>query len=153
VKWLGKIVVSDRPSPNHFIANVYKVVTEGTEAEKVSTPPIYEQALNSAICKWSLNQQKLLVSGFALPSGHPEALIKQVEISVDDGKTWTSARLTSPQREFCWAFWEAELPVDAAGKTALVRAIDTHGDTQPREMKFNLKGYQFNAWHRVALKT
>jgi sulfite oxidase len=153
VKWLGKIVVSDKPSPNHFIQDVYKLVYDGTEAEKIATPPIYEQALNSVIGVWKRKQDQLVVTGFALPSGHPECLIKQVEVSVDDGKSWTPARITSPQREFCWVFWEALLPAAAAGKTALVRATDTKGETQPREMKFNLKGYQLNSWHRVELKS
>jgi sulfite oxidase len=75
-----------------------------------------------------------------------------VEVSLDDGETWTAARLTSPQREFCWAFWEAELPGGSQGKTALVRAIDTCGAAQPRETPFNVKGYQYNGWHRVVLK-
>lgn len=155
VKWLGKIVVSDQPSPNHFIKDVYKVVTEGTEAEVAATPPIYEQALNSMICQWSLNKDKtrVAVSGFALPAGHPECLIKTVEVSLDGGQTWMPARLASPQREFCWTFWDAELPAAALGKMALVRATDTRNETQPREMKFNLKGYQYNAWHAVTLKT
>ncbi len=153
VKWLGKIVVSDQPSPNHFIAKVYKVVTEGTEAEVKATPPIYEHALNSVICHWGLNAAKdrLQVRGFALPAGRPECLIRSVEVSVDDGKSWTPARLTSAQREFCWTFWEADLPAAAAGKKALVRAIDTRDEKQPRVMPFNLKGYQFNGWHAATL--
>lgn len=155
VKWLGKIVVSDQPSPNHFIADVYKIVTKGTEEERKTTPPIYEHALNSVICRWKLNngKQRLQLSGFALPSGHADCLIQKVEVSTDDGQSWTTAKLTSPQREFCWSFWEADLPAHAVGKTALVKATDTRGETQPREMKFNLKGYQFNAWYGVTLNT
>jgi sulfite oxidase len=153
VKWLGKIVVSDQPSPNHFLAKSYKVVTDGTEAEINSTPPIYEQVLNSAICRWSLSPAKdrLRVAGFALPSGYPECLIRSVEVSVDDGKTWTPARLTSAQREFCWTFWEADLPADAVGKRGLVRATDSRGGSQPRVTPFNLKGYQYNGWHAATL--
>lgn len=155
VKWLGKIVVSDRPSPNHFVSKAYKVLTEGTPQETEATLPIYEYVLNSAICTWRRNDDgnRLAVAGFALPSGRPGCLIRGVEVSVDDGATWMPARLTSPQREFCWAFWEALLPADAAGKTALVRATDTWNASQPREMPFNLKGYQFNGWHRAALKS
>lgn len=155
VKWLGKIVVSDRPSPNHFIADVYKIVTKGTEDERKSTPPIYEHALNSVSCRWKLDDEKkrLQLSGFALASGHADCLIQKVEVSIDDGKSWMAAKLTSPQREFCWSFWEAVLPADAPGKTALVKATDSRGETQPREMQFNLKGYQYNAWHQIALKS
>lgn len=154
VKWLGKITVSDRPSPNHYVADVYKIVKEGTDAEVQATSPIYEHVLNSMICRWSKSDdaQKIQVAGIALPSGLPGCLIRRVELSVDDGQTWTAARIASAQREFCWTFWDAELPAAALGKTVLTRATDTQGTTQPREMPFNLKGYQFNGWHRAELK-
>ena len=41
VKWLGKIVVSDRPSPNHYVATAYKLVREGTPIEWAESGPLY----------------------------------------------------------------------------------------------------------------
>ena len=110
VKWLGKITVSDRPSPNHFLEKAYKVITEGTPEEIESTDPIYQYVLNSAIGDWKASKQQLLVQGYALPAGSPENLIRRVEVSIDDGKTWKPARLSSPQREFCWASGKPNSP-------------------------------------------
>jgi len=153
VKWLGKITISDRPSPNHYVADVYKLVTKGTPEEVEATSPIYTHALNSVSCRWKLDSTKtcLTVSGFALPSGQVDGLIQRVECSLDDGRTWTTARLISPQREFCWAFWDVTFPASAVGKSLLVKATDSHGEIQPREMPYNLKGYQYNGWHQVSL--
>ena len=50
VKWLHKITVSDRPSPNHFVADVYKLVPEDNAELIAKTLPIYEFILNSVIC-------------------------------------------------------------------------------------------------------
>lgn len=153
VKWLGKITLSDRPSPNHYVADVYKLGTLGTAEEAQVTSPIYQHMLNSVACKWSLDAGKasLKVAGVALPFGQAECLIRNVDVSLDGGKSWTAAKLTSPQREFCWSFWEATLPADSIGKKLLVRATDTRGESQPRETPYNYKGYQYNAWHQVTL--
>ena len=43
VKWLGRITLSDRPSPNYFVARSYKVITEDTPAALAAATPIYEQ--------------------------------------------------------------------------------------------------------------
>ncbi|MEO8499251.1 MAG: molybdopterin-dependent oxidoreductase, partial [Planctomycetota bacterium] len=50
VKWLGKIIVSDRPSTNHYVAGAYKVVTEGTDDEWAAAPPIETFEINSVTC-------------------------------------------------------------------------------------------------------
>src|SRR5579864_115174 len=54
VKWLGRIVVADRPSENNFVARDYKLFPPEATPETVkpeSYDPIYEFVLASAICK------------------------------------------------------------------------------------------------------
>ena len=41
VKWLTKITVSDRPSPNHYVAEAYKLVQSDDKAELAAAEPIY----------------------------------------------------------------------------------------------------------------
>ena len=50
VKWLGKIVVSDRPSPNHYVATAYKLVEAGTDEEWATSAPLEEYVMNSVTC-------------------------------------------------------------------------------------------------------
>ena len=63
VKWLSKIVVSDRPSPNHFVADVYKLVDEGNPLEVAENAPIYRMPLNSAICTLTAKSERVEVTG------------------------------------------------------------------------------------------
>lgn len=69
VKWLHKITVADRPSPNHFVADVYKLVPEDNAELIAKTTPIYEFTLNSAICVpgsgATVTGERLAVKGFA----------------------------------------------------------------------------------------
>ncbi len=157
VKWLKKIVVSDQPSPNHYLALAYKLITEETPAALAAAPPLYEYAVNSVIAVPSegttVSPGRLEVQGFALPGGAAKRMLKRIEISSDGGQTWTAVRITSQEEEFCWVLWSAEVNVTAQTARLLVRATDSSGETQPREMPWNAKGYQYNAWHEVRLKS
>lgn len=156
VKWLGKIIVSDRPSPNHFVATAYKLVTVDTPDEWQQQLPIYRYAVNSAICvpaesaKLKPGRQRL--AGYALPNGGGEQRIERVEVSVDGGKKWQRAELTSPGRAFCWQLWQADVDLSAGDHRLMVRAIDTAGNVQPEAIGWNRKGYLFNAWHQVPVQ-
>lgn len=156
VKWLSKIVVSDRPSPNHFLADVYKIVPEDTPAATATANPIYEFLLNSIICSpdadASVKGERLSVKGVALPGGQTGRSIKRVEVSPDGGQTWSAAKITSPVREYCWVHWSAEVPITPKTESLLVRAVDTSDEIQPRETPWNAKGYQNNGWHKVSIK-
>jgi sulfite oxidase len=155
VKWLGRIVVSDRPSPNHYVDTAYKLVEEGQGIEWDEAAPIYRYPVNAAICTpksgASLKSGRVTVSGYSLPSGQAETTISRVELSADGGRTWTRARLTSEPKQFCWQLWSAEIPVAATTRELIVRATDSRGKTQPDHVDWNFKGYLFNAWHRIGV--
>jgi len=153
VKWLGKIVVSDRPSPNHYVAKAYKLVREGTPIEWAESGPLYRFPLNSVICSPEPNTKvapgKVAVSGYAYPSGQPGTTIAKVEVSADEGRSWTTAKMTSPVREYCWVLWKADVKVSSSASELTVRATDSRGDTQPADATWNLKGYMFNGWYHI----
>jgi sulfite oxidase len=156
VKWLGRITLSDRPSPNHFVARSYKVITEDTPAALEAAAPINEQCLNSMICSpaegAAISGDRLTMKGFAMAAGHAGRSVKLVEISTDNGQSWQPARFTSPLREFCWVLWSADVALTATTANLLVRATDSSGETQPQTMPWNAKGYLYNAWHKVSVK-
>jgi sulfite oxidase len=154
VKWLGRIVVSDRPSENHYVSHAYKLVSEGTETEWSAADPLLQYRVNSVICQPKggarVKPGKLTVRGYALPSGGGST-VKQVELSSDGGKTWTQAKITTKNAAFCWVLWRAEVPVTARTTSLLVCARDTSGAMQPERVDWNLKGYMYNAWDKVPL--
>ncbi|MBS0205441.1 MAG: molybdopterin-dependent oxidoreductase [Planctomycetes bacterium] len=156
VKWLHKITVADRPSPNHFVADVYKLVPEENADLIARTAPIYEFTLNSAICVPSagaaVSGDRLTVKGFALTNGTTGRSVQQIEVSADGGQTWSAAKVTSPLRDYCWVLWSADVALTDKSDSLIVRATDTSGEVQPQICPWNYKGYQFNGWHKVGLK-
>jgi sulfite oxidase len=153
VKWLGKIVVSDRPSPNHYVATAYKLVRKGTPVEWAESGPIYRFPLNSVICTPAPNAKisagKVGVAGYALPPGQPGISIARVEVSADEGRSWTTAKITSPLKENCWVLWKADVKLSSSASKLIVRAIDSRGEVQPEHVDWNMKGYLFNGWYHV----
>ncbi len=155
VKWLGKIVVSDRPSPNHYVQHAYKLVEEDTDRQWSAASPIETYVINSVTCLpadgASVAPGELTVKGYALAAGLPERTIRNVEVSTDKGRTWRSARFEEEARPYCWRLWTARVAVDSNTSGLIVRATDSAGNRQPETVPWNLKGYLFNAWHRTAI--
>ena len=155
VKWLRKIVVSDRPSSNHYLTHAYKLVYDGSEDETRSAEPLFEYALNSAItfpkAGGTVTSERVNLRGYALPAGKPGTQIAKVEVSADNGQSWQQAQITSPRRSFSWVTWGLTVSVPAGMTTLAVRATDSSGDTQPERAKWNVKGYMNNGWHRVTI--
>jgi sulfite oxidase len=156
VKWLGKVVVSDRPSPNHFLQGAYKLVTETSEAAFERAEPLYEYRLNAAICEpaadMELKSGRATVRGYALAPGDPERSVAKVEVSADGGRSWTPAELTSDTADFAWGLWNARVQVSPATKHLIARATDSSGQTMPESVPWNAKGYMYNGWHKLPVK-
>jgi len=156
VKWLGTITVSDKPSPNHYVATAYKVVEQATELEWAEEGPIYRFPINSVICTPGPNAKLkpglISVAGYALPPGEADRTIKRVDVSSDGGKTWQQAKISSPVNAYCWVLWKTELNVINGASEIIVRAIDSKQNIQPRRVDWNKKGYLWNAWHRVPIE-
>ena len=156
VKWLGKIVLRDRPSPNHYVAKAYKLVTDGTDDEWSGAPPIESFVINSVTCVpmtgTGLRPGKVTARGYALAPGLAGRTVTKVELSTDGGQVWTQASFTTTARPFCWRLWKAELDVSLETSELVVRATDSAGNLQPESVAWNLKGYLFNAWHRTQVQ-
>ncbi|MEK6234523.1 MAG: molybdopterin-dependent oxidoreductase, partial [Planctomycetales bacterium] len=155
VKWLGKIIVSDRPSTNHYVATAYKLVKEGTPEEWAAGSPIQSFPINSVTCLpvsgAKIEPGKLKVAGYALASGKAGRTIAKMELSTNNGKSWIQAKFTSKATPFCWRLWEAEIPI-RKDAVILARATDSSGDVQPQNVEWNMKGYLFNAWHKTPVQ-
>lgn len=153
VKWLKKIVVSDRPSPNHYVAEAYKLVTTDDKEEAHRKEPIYPFVINAVICMPAAGAEtksgRLRLAGYVLPSGGSGARIEKVEIRRGD-KVLAETTL-GESRPDCWTLWEAEVKLDAGKHTLAVVATDSDGKTQPQRPDWNLKGYNYNGWHEVEI--
>ncbi len=156
VKWLGKIIVSDKPSPNHYLANAYKVVNKTDPIDWTESGPIYRFPINGAIATpeggATVSPGPISLSGYALPTGRADSTVKQVMISADGGDTWTKAKLTGQSSEYCWQLWNATINVKADTTSLIMKAFDTSGGFMPSRVPWNAKGYLQNSWYRMPIK-
>ncbi len=153
VKWLTKIVVSDRPSPNHFLAEAYKLIQTESKDELAKAEPIYAMPVNAAICSPAANATlksgRIQIAGYALPSGEPGCTVAKVDLSKDGGRTWMDCKLQGDSRPYSWQLWTAEIDLPAGKHELIVCATDSKGHMTPEKPEWNLKGYMCNSWHRV----
>ncbi|MDB4807306.1 molybdopterin-dependent oxidoreductase [bacterium] len=156
VKWLGRVVVSDRPSPNHYVATAYKLVKNTDPIDWAESGPIYRYPINSAICTPKIDSQlaagEIDLTGYVLPTGRPGTTVKKVLVSADQGKRWTEAAMVGKDSEFCWQLWSAKVNVTAATKRLMVRAFDSSGGFMPYRVPWNAKGYLQNSWYKLPVQ-
>jgi sulfite oxidase len=156
VKWLNQITISDEPSQNYFQRIAYRLFDSNTNAENVKWDDglmLGEMNVTSVICSPEENQSfssgNVNVYGYAVTGG--DRHIIRVEISCDDGKTWTQAELDKTNC-FAWTLWKADLNLSKGKHQLILRAVDSSANTQPKDIEqvWNFKGYMNNAWHRVS---
>lgn len=175
VKWLGKIIVSAEESSSHWQQNDYKGFSPGTDWDTVdfkSAPAIQELPIQSAITQPAdgavvdRSAEEVTVKGYAWSGGGREVV--RVDVSLDGGKTWHVAQLTSsekgqapppsppPGRAWAWKLWEltAPLPPKIQEMEIVCKAVDNSYNMQPDSVPpiWNLRGVLSNAWHRVKVK-
>eukprot|EP00418_Pyrodinium_bahamense_P062864 CAMPEP_0179095684 /NCGR_PEP_ID=MMETSP0796-20121207/43945_1 /TAXON_ID=73915 /ORGANISM="Pyrodinium bahamense, Strain pbaha01" /LENGTH=646 /DNA_ID=CAMNT_0020793379 /DNA_START=99 /DNA_END=2039 /DNA_ORIENTATION=+ len=170
VKWVGRIRTSKEEAQGPWQRGIaYKGFSpmikdvKGVDLEKILS--IQEMPVQSVIVSpkpnTTIGLDGIEVSGFAW-SGGGRGIVR-VDVSVDEGTTWTTADLKEgsqqhPARAWAWTFWEASIPVpeDMRGKkvTVLCRATDSSYNTQPERAEpiWNLRGLNCNCWHRVPVK-
>ena len=75
--------------------------------------------------------------------------IKEVVVSIDDGKTWTPAKLGEDLGKYSFREWTLVVKLEAGVHELRVRATNNAGDTQPMEPKWNPAGYLRNVVETV----
>jgi DMSO/TMAO reductase YedYZ molybdopterin-dependent catalytic subunit len=135
VKWLHRIVVTDRPFPGFFQTMVYSYFErrEGIPTLVATT----ELQVKAQIARPA--RQEVVRAGApyrvhgAAWTGESE--VRKVEVSTDGGKTWAGANLLDKSLQYAWRLWEYswQVPDKAGPYTLMARATDARGRTQPME--------------------
>eukprot|EP00189_Rhodosorus_marinus_P013086 CAMPEP_0184738324 /NCGR_PEP_ID=MMETSP0315-20130426/1003_1 /TAXON_ID=101924 /ORGANISM="Rhodosorus marinus, Strain UTEX LB 2760" /LENGTH=549 /DNA_ID=CAMNT_0027205989 /DNA_START=781 /DNA_END=2430 /DNA_ORIENTATION=- len=164
VKWVGKIIASDKESDSHWQQNDYKGFNSSVDWHNVdfsTAPAIQELPVISAICSARVEEDEVVVQGYAY-SGGGRGIIR-VDVTADNGSSWEIAELSPADpkqkrnRVYGWTLWSATLKLPECKKTledgCLVlrsRAVDSQYNLQPEncEKIWNLRGVLSNSWHK-----
>jgi sulfite oxidase len=166
VKWLGKVSAEPGECQGHWMQKDYKSFNPSVDWDTVDwskAPAMQEMPVTSAIASpqneaTATAGEDLVVRGWAW-SGGGRAIIR-VDVSHDEGKTWSTAELLPPPapqlpgRAWAWTLWEATIPIPRGvkgGLSLICKAVDESYNNQPESSThiWNLRGVANNAWDRV----
>ena len=146
VKWVTRIVVTDRPYNGFFQSLDYSFYER--RQGLVTVTPLTEMQVKSLIVSPTPMQRLALntphrVHGTAWTG---ESEITRVEVSADNGRTWADARLLGNARAHCWRMWEFpwRTPAAAGRATLMSRATDARGNVQPMQRDTDRRNYMIN---------
>jgi sulfite dehydrogenase len=155
VKMLSDIEVLAQPDDNFWMKTAYRIpdndcncVEPGTAPK--ATKPIGRFTVRSFItsvldgAKVKTGAQTLRGIAFDGGSG-----IKQVDVSIDDGKTWQPAKLGQDLGKYSFREWTLPVSLAAGPHVLKVRATANNGKTQPDQAGWNPPGYMRNVIEAV----
>ncbi|CAI6307837.1 unnamed protein product [Periconia digitata] len=173
VKWLDRISVQMQESNNFYQRHDYKILPPQAETKEEAdqwwdkVDALQDMPVNSVIAipspetTVSLDDEGLTeVKGYALPSGGDGPIVK-VEVSGDEGKTWTEASLLKyddshtmfkgvAELKWAWALWTAKVRVEKGkGRRIWSKATDQSGNTQEKDVEWNYRGVAYNGYGEV----
>ena len=133
VKWLKRIVVTDRPFNGYFQTLTYTIWER--RHGQATLVPVTEVDVKAQIARPTLNEVVAAGNPYrvfgAAWAGEPD--VEKVEVSTDGGKTWERARLLDKPVRYSWRLFEYEWKVPEKGgpRVLMARATDSRGRTQP----------------------
>jgi DMSO/TMAO reductase YedYZ molybdopterin-dependent catalytic subunit len=151
VKWLTSIEAIDHKFDGYQQIDAYRYSQDPDEpGEPVSLIRPRAMMIPPGIPDF-LTRTRLLKSGPVTLTGRAWAgrqNVLRVEVSTDDGQTWSDARLGQPEGTFAWCEWHCDWDATPGTYTLSVRATDSTGALQPDEL-WNVQGMGNNARQRI----
>jgi len=151
VKWLHKITVLDQPYEGFFMDRVYRVFQKGEDPK--SGEVVKDITVKSIIVEPG-NAETLPVGMVPIRGAAyaGESGIQAVDVSVDNGRTWTAVRMIGPNEIYAWRHWEYLWDAREAGEYSIMaRATDGKGRRQPATAHWNVLGYGNNGIREHAI--
>jgi DMSO/TMAO reductase YedYZ molybdopterin-dependent catalytic subunit len=146
VKWLTRIVVTDRPYHGYYQTLDYAVFEKRDGLPTLT--PITEMQVKASIARPAVLEvmaanRTYRVHGAAWAG---ENQVARVDVSTDGGTSWQSAKLVDKPVAFAWRLWEYEwrAPKDPGRHTLMARAADDRGRSQPMERDPGRRNYMIS---------
>ena len=149
VKSLSSITVLDQPLKTFWMDTAYRVPDNSGAEESPQqlakvTVPITRMSVHSIFVKPTPSEQLAVGKSYTLEgvANDGGSGIRKVEVSTDDGKTWSGATLGTDLGKYSWRLWRAQWTPSAKGSYRLqVRATADDGQQQVTS-QWNRSGYQ-----------
>jgi len=150
VKWLTGITVLARPFDGYFQKEKYVYVGESGTPDGA---PVTVMRVRSVIGRPAdgarLHLGPIEVAGTAWSGS---GAIRGVDVSADDGRSWSPATLHPNDSPLAATPWRHRwVPPRPGSYVLMARATDDAGNTQPLGSTHNVHGYGNNVVHRVRL--
>jgi DMSO/TMAO reductase YedYZ molybdopterin-dependent catalytic subunit len=148
VKWLRSVEVLTGDDPAQGYLRQVRSLLTGTRPAGAVTAMSVKAAFSRPVDGAILAGRRFVVRGAAWAG---ENRVRQVEVSVDGGKSWRTARLGSGPQPYAWVHWSYEWAIQRAGSYELaVRATDDKGRQQPAERASErVDDYEWNTFQTV----
>jgi len=144
VKWLRRIEVLSHPFHGYFQSKKYTIQRPTPRGEE--TVVVGPMLVKSEIVRPRAGETLKLGTNrlFGVAWAGQEA-VARVEVSTDNGQTWSDADLIGLRAPYSWALWEYLWEVSEPGSYALLtRATSASGQVQPADHDPMHGGYQIH---------
>jgi DMSO/TMAO reductase YedYZ molybdopterin-dependent catalytic subunit len=152
VKWIKQISVIASPfnGPFQKVDYMYYPNLENDDGAHPVTTINVNSTIQRPLDLARINTGKHVIKGIALTG---KGYITKVEISTDNGHTWSEAQVSQSKSSYKWVSWSYEWNADKKGiVTILSKATDSYGQTQPSKPYWNRNGYGYNAIDTIKVK-
>ena len=154
IKWLTRIIVTDRPFTGYYQTMDYAYWTRRGEIAQLV--PLSEMQVKAEIARPSEGEivaanSNVRVHGAAWTS---DGEITKVELSTDGGATWNETKLVGESKPNAWRLWEFDwrTPSKPGRASLIARATDSNGRTQPAQRDLDRGTYMINHLLPIALE-
>jgi DMSO/TMAO reductase YedYZ molybdopterin-dependent catalytic subunit len=158
IKWLTDIVVREDEAKGYYMQTAYRVPRQSADSatgvNADAMVPVEAMPVKSLIVSPEggqiVNVGPVVIQGVAWAG---EARVANVELSMDEGNTWATARLLGEDQPYAWRQWRFIWPAKVPGTFTIVcRATDANGEQQPAITPWNPGGFLWNGWDRVTVQ-
>src|SRR5262249_11161981 len=155
LKWLSRLRFEKEETTNPFQMPQYR-----TPKKPIKPGENFDFTFANSNPSWRMRINSFILApadGGAVPAGRPvtvrgvafndgEAALQRVELSVDDGQTWSNTIRTKAAGPYAWTRWQTRVIFEAGRYTLRARATDARGRTQPLDgtLDWNPHGYEWN---------
>lgn len=153
IKYVKRLAFTAKESDAKIMTHGYRISPPGTQHDP-SQPSVLEMNVKSWVNAPAgdapLKAGPTVITGVAFGGTHA---VQKVEVSVDGGRTWRTARFVGPELgKYAWRQFALPVTLPAGTHVIASRATDASGQVQPEQRLENTGGYNNNSWLDHALK-